>query len=271
MPVPILMLGAKLAAWASSALASYGLYAMWRDASLEQLERVVMDWVVEQAAARAGLQLDPDSPWSDASIAGAVGQKVGIPFRSFRDPEMIREDLDGYATGLISQKSGYVVRSVQNVAMLREDFLRIGAAELSARLGLPAGVMPEPGAQFDPVAIREQLLIWAKAELMAQVNESVQIGVNDLLTSGALDEVVNDINSQLAAVGSIENISARQLAVRLANDMATNAVVDFQKFAGSNSKRSRRQESLRAAQAKFRARHGNRQIYVPLGMTSTVG
>lgn len=271
MPLPVVALGVKLAAWAGSALSSYGLYAMFRDFSLDQLVGLVKAWAVEQAAYYAGLSLDPEDPWSDASIAGAVGQKVGIPFRSFKDSDMIREDLDSFAVGLISAKSGYQVRSIQNVATLKEDFLQIGTAELSARLGLPAGVMPGPGAVFDPVEIRAQLLTWAKAELMAQVNENVGIGVADVLAAADLEGTAAELNSRLVSLGSVENVTARQLAVRIANEMATAAVVDYQRVALGASKRSRRQESLRAAQAKFRARHGNRQVYVPLGMAASVG
>lgn len=226
--------------------------------------------VAEEMSARAGLALDPEDPFSDASVAGAVGQKIGIPFRSFKDQAMIKEDLDAYAVGLISSKSGYVVRSVQNVAMLQEDFLRIGAAELSSRLGLPAGVMPAPGAEFDPVEIRAQLLAWAKAELMNEMGGDVGIMAGDILGAADLEGVAAEINTRLAALGSIENVTARQLAVRIANDMATAAVVDYQRVAVGGSKRSRRQASLRAAQKKFRARHGNRQKYIPLGMVFNV-
>lgn len=271
MPFPLVALVPALVTWGTRAAVTYGLASMWNDFSLADLERMLKEWVVSQAAYYAGLNLDPDNPWSDASIAGAVGQKVGIPFRSFKNPGMIREDLDGYAVGLIQSKSGYNVRSIQNVALLKEDFLRIGAAELSARLGLPAGVMPAPGAQFDPVEIRAQLLTWAKAELMTEINQQVSIKVDDVLAAADLEGAAAELNARLVSLGSIENVTARQLAVKMANEMATAAIVDYQRVAVGASKRSRRQESLRAAQAKFRAAHGNRQVYVPLGMAATVG
>lgn len=271
MPVPFLALVPALVTWGTRAAVTYGLASMWNDFSMAELEALLKDWIVKQAAYYAGLQLDPDNPWSDASIAGAVGQKVGVPFRSFKDPRKIKEDLDDFAVGVISQKSGYTVRSVQNVAMLKEDLLRIGAAELSSKLGLPAGVMPAPGAVFDPVEIRAQLLIWAKAELLAEMNEAVSVKVADVLAMEDFEAAANEMNSRLLAAGSIENVTARQMAVRVVNEMATAAVVEYQEFALNGSKRSRRQASLRAAQAKFRAIHGNRQVYVPLGMNANVG
>lgn len=271
MPFFLAPLVPGLIAWGGRALATYGLARLFSDNSIQELEDLLMGWVVRWVAEKSGLVLDPADPLSDASLAGAVGGRVGFPIRSLKNLDMIREDLDSFAVGLISAKSGYQVRSIQNVATLKEDFLQIGTAELSARLGLPAGVMPGPGAVFDPVEIRAQLLTWAKAELMTQVNENVGIGVADVLAAADLEGTAAELNSRLVSLGSVENVTARQLAVRIANEMATAAVVDYQRVALGASKRSRRQESLRAAQAKFRARHGNRQVYVPLGMAATVG
>jgi hypothetical protein len=270
MPFFLAPLVPGLIAWGGRALATYGLARLFSDSSIQELEDMLMGWVVRWVADKSGLVLDESDPLSDASLAGAVGQKVGIPFRSFKDQAMIREDLDSYAVGLIESKSGYNVRSIQNVVLLKEDFLRIGAAELSARLGLPAGVMPAPGAQFDPVDIRAQLLTWAKAELMTEINEQVAVKVEDVLAAADLEGTAAELNTRLVALGSVENVTARQLAVRMANEMATQAIVDYQRVAVGASKRSRRQESLRAAQAKFRAAHGNRQVYVPLGMNANV-
>lgn len=271
MPFPLVFaLAPALITWGARSLAVYGLAKLFSDESIDDLVQIVKSWVVEQAAHYAGLQLDPDAPWSDASLAGAVGQKLGIGLRSLRDKDMIVQDLDVFVVDQISSRSGYVVRSVFDVQILREDLLRIGAAEMTARLGLPAGVMPGPGAVFDPVEVKAQLLTWAKAELMAQVGEGVQIAANDLLSSTDLPGVAAEINSRLASMGSAENVTARQIAVRIANEMATAAIVDYQRLAIKNTKRSRRQASLRAAQEKFRRTHGNRQIYVPLGMVVNV-
>lgn len=276
MPLPVLVLTLPqvVAGVVSIFGSAYGLLSWSGGKSLDdmkrEIERMLLDWVISYAAHKGGLALDSDDPLSDASLAAAVGQRVGITFRSFKDQAMIREDLDSYAVGLIQSKSGYEVRSIQDVVLLKEDFLRIGAAELSGRLGLPAGVMPAPGAQFDPVEIRAQLLTWAKAELMTEINQQVSIKVDDVLAAADLEGTAAELNTRLVALGSVENVTARQLAVRMANEMATQAIVDYQRVAFGASKRSRRQESLRAAQAKFRAAHGNRQVYIPLGMNATV-
>lgn len=272
MPVPFVVAAIpSIIIWSRNALAAGGLVALVSETSVAELWDRLKVLIVAEVARVSGLQLDPDDPFTDASMAGAVGQKISVPLRSLKNMAMIREDLDGYATELISSKSGYTVRSVQNVAMLKEDFLRIGAAELSARLGLPAGVMPSPGAVFDAGDVRAQLLLWAKAELMAEVSSEASIKAADILGAVDLEATAAGLNARFDAKGLIDYVSAKQIAVRIASEMATDAIVEFQRFAINGSKKSRRRELLRAAQAKFRAAHGNRQKYVPLGMSAVIG
>ena len=52
--------------------------------------------------------------------------------------------------------------------------------------------------------------------------------------------------------------------------MASSAVADFGRAAGGMDKKNRKRALGRAAQAKFRAAHGNRQQYIPLGMGAVV-
>ena len=271
MPFVLAPLVPGLIAWGGRALATYGLARVFSDNSIQELEDMLMGWVVGWIAQKSGLVLDSEDPLSDASLSGAVGARLGFPVRSLKNLDMIREDLDGYAVGLISAKSGYEVRSIQNVATLKEDFLRIGAAELSARLGLPAGVMPGPGAVFDPQQVRVQLLTWAKAELFADMSHGVGVSLDNIRAMADVEGLAAELSGKLAAAGSVQTITARQIAVRISNEMATKAVTDYQRYALNGSKRSRRQELLRAAQAKFRAAHGNRQKYVPLGMSAVIG
>lgn len=266
MPFPLLALVPALVAWGSRALAVYGLSRLFSEQSVSELYDMLIGWVVAEVANRAGLQLDPDQPFSDASMAGAVGQRLGFPVRSLKDPVMIREDLDVYAAGLVSQKSGYQISSVTNIAALRSDLERIGAAIITDRTGIPLG---SAGA-FDPAGVREQVLLWAKAELLANMGDELGFSVQEIISAGGIEAVASDLNSRLNNIGSIEAVTSRQLAVKIAEKMASSAVADFGRVAGGMDKKNRKRALGRAAQAKFRAAHGNRQIYVPLGMAGTV-
>lgn len=228
----------------------------------------IQSWVVSEAAQQAGINLDPDAPFSDASLSGAFSEKTGIAIRSLKDRAMIEEDIDAHAAAMVSDRSGYTVRSVRNVEVLKEDITNIGISIVSDRLGIPLGITA--GEVWDSEAIKARVLEWAKAELMTRLGGEVAIGVQEILAAGSLEAVANDLNSSLSAVGSAENVTARQIAVKLAGVMATTACVNFGKTARAMSRLDRRRELNRAAQQRFRAAHGNRQQYIPLGMTSVV-
>ncbi len=271
MPFVFLALVPALVAWGGRALAVYGLSRLFCDESVKELKAMLEGWVIERVAHYSGLQLNPDDPFSDASLAGAVGERIGVPIRSLKNVDTIREDLDGFAAAIIQDRSGYRVRSIQNVAVLKEDLMQIGMAEFSGRLGIPAGIMPGEGVAFDAAAIRVQLLAWAKAEMLTQFEGEIQTAVAEISAAGGVVALAESMNNSLNEVGSIERVTSRKIAFRVANMMATQAVADYGKIAASGSKKSRRRESLRAAQAKFRAAHGNRQVYVPLGTSASIG
>ena len=231
---------------------------------------MLVGFVVEQAATKAGLALDPEDPFSDASMAGAVGARIGVTIRSLKNQAMIREDLENYAVGLISQRVGYEVRSVSNVAIMREDFQRIGCALLTERLQLPVGILPAAGGEINAAEIKQNLLGWAKAELLAGVGDQVAISLDDLQQIGDVEGLAVQLNGRLSAMGSPESVTARQIALHISNKLAVSAIADYGRVSEEISKRTRRQLQLRAAQSKFRAAHGNRQKYVPLGMVATI-
>jgi hypothetical protein len=265
MPLPLVVLGigARLAVWVQRTLAAGGLVALGAGAS--DLWGEIKAAVVAEVAERSGLGLDPVDPFSDASIANAVSVRIGVPLRSVVDQGMIREDVDAYLAGLVSQKSGYTISSVTNIAALRSDLERVGAAIITERTGIPLGSV---GA-FDPVGVREQILAWAKAELMANVGGEAGLAVEEIINAGGIEAVASDLNSRLSNIGSIESVTARQLAVKAVEKLASDAVVSFGRDWGSMDKATRKRLLNRSAQAKFRAAHGNRQQYVPLGWTGT--
>lgn len=230
----------------------------------------VKAWAVEEVARRSGLNLDPEDPFSDASMAGAVGARIGVTVRSLKDRSMIREDLENYAVGLVSSRAGYEIRSVSNVAILREDLQRIACAILTEKLQLPLGILPAAGGEINAEEIKQNLLGWAKAELLSQVGEGVSISLDELQQIGDVEGLAVQLNERLSAMGSPESVTARQIALHVSNRLAVSAIADYGRVSEEISKRTRRQLQLRAAQSKFRAAHGNRQKYVPLGMVATV-
>lgn len=235
-----------------------------------ELAARLWQFISDEVFELTGMRLDPAAPLTEASLTNALYERTGVQLRTLRDKQMIREDIEQYAAGLVSQKSGYTVRSLSDVNILKEDLQRAACAVLSLRLGIPAGVLPGDGEAFDAVAIKDRLLTWAKAELMNRVEGEVSLALGDIQQIGDLEALAVELNGQLAAMGSEEQFTARRLALAVSNKMAVNAVADYGRVAADMSKRTRRQLQLRDAQRKFRATHGNRQQYVPLGFEGVV-
>lgn len=270
MPLPLVPLASALAVPLMGLLrwASFAAIVNWLTDN--GVVRAVEQWIVSAALERSGLRLAEEDPLSDASLSAAVSEKFGVPIRSLKDQQMIKEDLDYWMAGQVSERSGYLVRSVSNVDMLKEDLERVAAAVLSDRLNIPAGVIAADDGVFDPVAIKERLLAWAKAELMTSIEAEIGVSLEEIMAIPDIESAAGEINGRLALLKSDQFVTARRLAFNVANTLAMNAVTEYQQVATRMTKRQRRQEQLRQAQAKFRRRHGNRQVYVPLGFSAAV-
>lgn len=112
-------------------------------------------------------------------------------------------------------------------------------------------------------------MAWAKAEIMQQVAAEVGTSYEELTAIADVESLAGEINGRLAALNSDQFVTARRLAFNLATPVAMNAIVEYQQVTTGMTKRQRRQEQVRQAQA-TRRRHGNRQVYVPLGFSAAV-
>lgn len=225
--------------------------------------------VAEEMSARAGLSLDPNDPFSDASVAGAVSQKIGIPIRSVKDQQMILEDVDDWAAARISEKVGFQISSLRDPARARADFEAAALAIVTEKTGIP---FTAGGGPLTTEEIKSQVEDWARARLTTEIAGSATEALNILGGAGVdFESLTAEINGKLVALGSGEHLNAEGLAMHVAESLVKSSVQRFTKTAAGVSKKSRRALQLRAAQQKFRSVHGNRQQYVPLGMVGSVG
>lgn len=258
-----------LIAWGTRAAAVYGLSRLFSDEPIQELKAMLIGWIVEEAAGRAGLQLDPSDPFSDASMAAAVSNRIGIPLRSLRDQQMVLEDVDDYAAARLSEKIGFQISSLRDPAKARADLETAALAVVAEKTGIP--IAPGPGG-FDIEEIKAQVLDWARAKLTAELAGSATEALNVLGGAGVdFESLTAEINGKLIALGSGESLDSAGLAMHVAESLVKSSVQRFTKVAAGLSKKSRRAMQVRAAQQKFRSIHGNRQQYVPLGMVGTVG
>lgn len=261
MPLPLALLIPPLIAWGTRAAATYGLARLFSDEPVQELKRMLLAHIVDYAAQYAGLHLDPDDPISDASFSAAISERVGFPIRTLRDKASIEEDIEHAALALIEQRSGYHLTSLRDVDALKADVKRIGLQYLSDQVGIPLTGMD---GDLTPAVIKQQLLDWAKAQLMTSIGEEAGLAVAELIQAGGLEAVAGDMNSKLAELGSLQAVTARQFALKVAEKMASKAVTDFGKTAMGLDKKNRRKAQNREAARRFRAKHGIRLLYVRL-------
>lgn len=270
MPVPVIVGVVGLATRIGALLAS-----RWSWLSLGTVVGMAPDlwgavkaWIVAEAARLAGLQLDPDDPLSDASLAGAVTQKTGIPLRSLRDRDTVMEDIDDYAASRASEKLGFTISTFRNTTQARADFEAAALQVISLKTGIPFAPGPEG---FTVESIKSQVLDWARPQLAIELSGNAGMALQVLGGEGVdFEALAAEMNGKLQAIGSGETITAGRIAVHVAESMVKTSAQALQVTAAGLSKKSRRALQVRAAQQKFRAAHGNRQQYVPLGMTGTI-
>lgn len=223
--------------------------------------------IVEEVAKRAGLNLDPDEPFGDASIAGALSAKIGITIRSVKDRAMIEEDIEDFAVGRVSEKLGFPIRSLRDPVMLRQDFEGAALAMVAQRTGIPF-VPPAAGENLDAEAVKAQVLDWARAKIALEAAQSQAAAIAALSGNGVdFEAIAATLNGKLEAIESGDRVTAGRLALRCAETLVSESAAQLQRTAMGATKRTRRQLQLREAQQKFRAAHGNRQVYVPLAET----
>ncbi len=225
--------------------------------------------IVEEVTARTGLQLDPSDPFSDASLAGALSARTGIAIRSVKDRAMIEEDIEDFAVARVSEKLGFQISSLRDPVKLRADFERAALAVITEKTGIPL-VPPDDGV-LSAEAIKQQVEDWARARITTELSGSAAQALEVLGAQGVdFESLAAEMNGKLQALGSDEVVTAKGLALKVAESLVSSSVSRFHATAVGVSKKSRRILQLREAQRKFRAAHGNRQVYVPLGMSASV-
>lgn len=226
--------------------------------------------VVEEVAEKTGLALDPQDPFSDASLAAALSGRMGITIRSVKNREMIVEDIEDFAVGRVSEKLGFTITTLRDPVRMRQDFESAALNMIAEKTGIPF-VPPAAGAEWSVEEIKSQVEDWARARIATDLSVSANDALAVLAGGGVdFESAAAAMNEKLELIESGDRVTAKRLALHVAESLVQQSAAQFQKTAMSVSKKSRRQLQLREAQRKFRMAHGNRQVYVPLGMSANV-
>ena len=179
-----------------------------------------------------GIKLDDEDPFGGNSMGNAVTQKSGVPIRNLYDKEGVREDLEHFALDQFSLKTGYQLSSLRDPGRIKADVVAIGISIMEERMHFP---LTQIMTEEDP----KQALI-------------------EYFTPLVIDRITKEVESR--------DINAESLIVAI---QALNSKLIQQSLQYIAKKRqkgadTRRRLQNRAAQARFRAKHGNRTKYVRL-------
>lgn len=195
----------------------------------------------------SGIKLHESDPFSGSSLGSAVTQKSGVPIRDVFDKEGVREDLEHYALDQFSLKTGYQLQSLRDPEKIKADVVAIGLSILETRVGIPlTAIMSDE----DP---KQALIEYFTPMVIDRITKEVE---------------ARDITAESLIV-AIQAKTGAQFTKRQINKALNSKLIQqsLQYIAKKRQKGAdtRRRLQNRAAQTRFRAKHGNRSRYVRVG------
>jgi len=193
-----------------------------------------------------GIKLDDEDPFGGNSMGNAVTQKSGVPIRNLYDKEGVREDLEHFALDQFSLKTGYQLSSLRDPGRIKADVVAIGISIMEERMHFP---LTQIMTEEDP----KQALI-------------------EYFTPLVIDRITKEVESRditaESLIGALQAKTGAKFTKRQINKALNSKLIQqsLQYIAKKRQKGAdtRRRLQNRAAQARFRAKHGNRTKYVRL-------
>lgn len=269
MPFPVLILALPelISAIVAVFAAAYGLFKYTDGKSLDEIksgiERMIIGWVVAEAAKRTGLELDENDPLSDASFCHAIERKTGVMIRTLKDKNSVVEDFEAHALGQIEIKTGFRLSTLRDPEQMKHDIANIGLNVVTQKTGIPLAPLTGTPGDWGP-QVKDQLLTWAEAQLRNKLASDAAGVAGKIGEFVDLDALAGQINKRLADIGSTQDVDVRGLALNIAEQVAAGAVNRFQVQAKEMTKGTRRTLQNREAQRRFRAKWGDRRVYNPV-------
>jgi len=237
---------------------------------MTRINKIIVGWTNHLT----GLELDPEDPLSDASLAGAISAKAGIKLRSVKDKQIIVEDLAAVAAQAIGEKTGMVLRnpldkatviedvetfatdrlydrtglrlrSLRDKAQVREDVTAFAVGQIGNRYGIP---ITDPSSVDAVVA---DLKTWGKQQAMAAVADDI---------AGALDgKGADGVNLATAIIARTKTAArpdgmTKAQIIQAAHVKLADYVRGIDKQVAEGTPAMRRREQNRQAQRRFRQR-----------------
>lgn len=197
---------------------------------------------------RTGIILYEHDPFSGESLGSAVTQRTGVPIRNLFDKEGIRYDLEAFALDQFSVKTGYALRSLTDKEKIKADVIGIGITILEEQVGFPLSAIL---TDEDP---RQAMIEYFTPMVIDRITKEVE---------------ERDITAQSLIVAIQAKTGMKFTSRQISKAINSKLIQESLQYIARKRKQgmiTRRTLQNRAAQTRFRAKHGSRAQYVPIGM-----
>lgn len=219
------------------------------------IKKDIYDAICGIAREKTGLELMPDDPLSDGSIAAALSARSGIEITTVKDPQVLMRDLSKHAAGIVKEHTGVPLTNLLSAGQVKVDIVAYAGDVVYEQSGLDI----RGAVNYDEV--QKKIASEVKNKLASLVVSRLRSAAEDFSNPEAtLDELLSMISRAQEAKG----LNVRDVALGTA---ASLVVASYAKMSAPMKRRVdafRRRAQNREAQRRFRERHGNRMRYNPL-------
>ena len=225
------------------------------DAAIKELKNMARDYAYE----RAGLVLNENEPFSDASFSAALSQKTGIKINSLLDSAQLKADIAAHAALIVEEKSGIHLTNVLSVGAIKSDVTMHVLGVVRDKGGLDLMSAVANGIDWNNIqkAVIEEVkkkavqLVTRRIQAAAMKFTDVDASIDELLamvhnTYEGRDIGIRDVGYSMAAAIIVERYGQMSAPVR-------RRITKF-----------KRRIQNREAQRRFREKHGSRIKYLPI-------
>lgn len=253
------VLGAAIGVGSNTAI----IYAALRPEEFTEIRDELNAEVAERALALAGVELDKNDPFSDASMCGAIGKKTGVELRTMRDRDSIRKDVEHWALARLEEKTGLHIRNIHDKEKTKKDLLRFASPVVSNATGLPLTDISD--AEKTKGEVEEYLQDRALIMLADDITKAKQVVQGALKSTGIslerLAERIEKAGGYTADGRPAIKVDLQLIALGIVSRALINADRRRREKEAELSQCGRRAEQLRGGLKRFREKHGSRMTY----------
>lgn len=180
-------------------------------ALLTELKPHVYAVVTGVAEDRLQVKLDPNDPFSPASLTAAISGKIGIPLTNITDKEALKADVLRFGATYAAAKTGIQLDPVDPFSK-RSLTLAVSAAS-----GVPLSDIT------DKEKTKKEIQDFARAAVLEDIQQRVDTHITQAVRTGAVRQVTNVMQAAVDAQEMIK-LPGKQMTLAAARGLVNNVI-----------------------------------------------